>query len=124
MIQSLLEIIKIFVNKTLMLKILILPIFICSIVLAASTVQKPVNVDCPYSDNKIKNGETLQFGVCCSNCLKKATSNLPEFLKKLSQTTKHVHIQQSQLEKNLLSDSVVRNVKRRHQVSFVPIRFD
>ncbi|MAL85388.1 MAG: hypothetical protein CMI23_03405 [Opitutae bacterium] len=48
----------------------------------------------------------------------------PNFSKKLSQTTKHVHIQPSQLEKNLLSDSVVRNVKRRHQVSFVPIRFD
>jgi bacterioferritin-associated ferredoxin len=55
---------------------------------AASPTPVLVNAQCPFSQNPVDPSQTLSYGVCCGNCLKKATSNLVEFLKKAKPNNK------------------------------------
>lgn len=36
----------------------------------------PVNEKCPFSGNAIDSEQTIQIGVCCGNCEKKATNDI------------------------------------------------
>ena len=49
---------------------------------AATTSVKPVNDKCPFSMNEVDSAQVLSFGVCCTNCMKKASSNLLDFVRK------------------------------------------
>ena len=60
-----------------------LSVFLFAHICSASTSSvQVVNKSCPYSNKIIDAEQVLSYGVCCSNCVKKASSNLLEFIKK------------------------------------------
>jgi bacterioferritin-associated ferredoxin len=66
-----------------------LPIlFISQLSFAVTPALPLVNEKCPFSQNPVDPSQTLSYGVCCGNCLKKASSNLVEFLKKAKPNNK------------------------------------
>ena len=72
-----------------MLIVKLLPIFlICNFSFAELDAVKTVNSKCPFSNNKVDSAQTLSYGVCCGNCLKKAAANVSAFIKKTKPNNK------------------------------------
>lgn len=66
-----------------------LSVFILAhLLIAASSSVQILNKLCPYSNRAIDTSQVLSYGVCCSNCAKKASSNITEFIKKAKPNNK------------------------------------
>jgi bacterioferritin-associated ferredoxin len=66
-----------------------LPVFLLAhLFIAASSSVQIVNKQCPYSNKAIDTSQILSYGVCCSNCAKKASSNIKDFIKKTKPNNK------------------------------------
>ena len=61
---------------------------IANLSLAAPGEVRVVNKLCPYSNKAIDSSQVLSYGVCCSNCEKKASSNIIDFIKKTKPNNK------------------------------------
>lgn len=66
-----------------------LPVFLfASFLFATPSSVQVVNKLCPFSNRSIDTSEVLSYGVCCSNCAKKASANIKEFIKKTKPNNK------------------------------------
>lgn len=61
----------------------------------------PINKECPISGKKIDPVQFLTYGVCCANCLKKASSNLKEFIKITKPNNRVCSLSAKPIKKNL-----------------------
>ena len=75
--------------------------FILNTSLAVSNSLPPVNKQCPISSRNIDPVEFLSYGVCCSNCVKKASSNVKEFIKKAKPNNRVCPLSAKQIKKIL-----------------------
>ena len=85
-----------------MLLLKILPVFlIFNLSFAASITDLPVNKQCPLSGRNIDPAQSLSYGVCCGNCLKKATANVSKFIKKAKPNNKTCPLSAKPVRKKL-----------------------
>ena len=85
-----------------MLIIKLLPIFlIFNLSIAEPNSGKTINSNCPISNQKVDSAQTLSYGVCCGNCLKKAAANVSAFIKKTKPNNKSCSFSAKPVRKTL-----------------------